>query len=121
MNFPYDRKDLHSGRMAQDALAETPANFSTMDSAAVVRPTRDLAKQNNRMAGQQGARALALMNNPDEQSRTEGWMYTFNNPRFVNDYGGVESDHFYSPASGQYSSPDSGEYNREDESYSNEG
>jgi len=82
MKFSYDRKDLHSGRMAQDALAETPANFGTMDSAPVVRPTRDLAKQNNRMAGQQGARALALMNNPQEKERTDGWMFTFNNPQF---------------------------------------
>lgn len=82
MNFPYDKKDLHSGRMAQEALAETPANFATMDSTPVVRPTRDLAKQNNRMAGQQGARALALMNNPEEKERTDGWMFTFNNPKF---------------------------------------
>jgi len=111
--------------MAQDALAETPANFATMDSAAVVRPTRELAKQNNRMAGQQGARALALMNNPDEQSRTDGWMHTFNNPKFMNDYGGfdvpVDSGQYSSPDSGENSSPDSGEYNREDDSYVNVG
>jgi hypothetical protein len=34
------------------------------------------------MAGQQGARALALMNNPEERERVKGWMYTFNNPQF---------------------------------------
>jgi len=82
MNFSYDKKDIHSGRMAQDSLAETPANFGMMDSAPIVRPSRDLAKQNNRMAGQQGARALALMNNPEEKTKTDNWMFAFNNPRF---------------------------------------
>ena len=29
------------------------------------------------MAGQVGARALAMMNNPEEQMRTQGWMAKF--------------------------------------------
>ena len=82
MKFKFTKKDIHQGRQNQDSTAQTPGNFGKIDSAAIPRPSRDLAKQNNRMAGQQGARALALMNNPQEKARTEGWMFTFNNPRF---------------------------------------
>ncbi len=82
MKLKFTRKDIHQGRANQDASAETPSNFGKIDGASVVRRTRDLAKQNNRMAGQQGARALALMNNPQEKARTDNWMFTFNNPKF---------------------------------------
>jgi len=82
MKLKFTRKDIHQGRANQDASAETPSNFGKIDGASVARRTRDLAKQNNRMAGQQGARALALMNNPQEKARTDNWMFTFNNPKF---------------------------------------
>ena len=78
----YSKEDIHQGRLNQEAASETPANFAMMDSAPQPRPTRDLAVANTRMAGQQGQRALALMNNPEEKERTDGWMFTFNNPKF---------------------------------------
>ena len=82
MKPDYSREDIHQGRLAQEAASETPANFAILDSAPQHRPTRDLAVANTRMAGQQGQRALALMNNPEEKERTDGWMFTFNNPKF---------------------------------------
>ena len=82
MKVNYSKDDIFQGRLNQQAAAETPGNFARLDSAPVARPTRELATQNTRMAGQQGARALALMNNPEERERVKGWMYTFNNPQF---------------------------------------
>ena len=82
MKFEYSKDDIYQGRGNQEAAAETPGNFGKLDSAPIPRPSRDLATQNTRMAGKQGARALALMNNPQEKARVEGWMFTFNNPRF---------------------------------------
>tara|TARA_B100001093_G_scaffold208216_1_gene200037 strand:- start:194 stop:451 length:258 start_codon:yes stop_codon:yes gene_type:complete len=82
MKPDYSREDIYQGRLAQEAASETPANFAILDSAPQHRPTRDLAVANTRMAGQQGQRALALMNNPEEKERTDGWMFTFNNPKF---------------------------------------
>ena len=65
------------GRANQDASAETPETFSRLDGAALPRETTELSKSNSRMAGEMGARALELMNNPDEQNRTAGWMAKF--------------------------------------------
>ena len=59
------------------ASEETPESFATTDGAAVPRPSRDLAVTHNRMAGQVGARAIAMMNNPEEIMRTQGWMAKF--------------------------------------------
>ena len=83
MKPSFSREDIHQGRLAQEAASETPANFAILDSAPQHRPTRDLAVANTRMAGQQGQRALALMNDPNEKSRTDSWMFTFNNPQFM--------------------------------------
>ena len=79
----FSREDIHQGRLNQESASETPANFAMIDSAPQPRPTRDLAVANTRMAGQQGQRALQLMNDPNEKSRTDSWMFTFNNPQFM--------------------------------------
>ena len=79
----YSKEDIHQGRLNQEAASETPANFAIMDSAPQPRPTRDLTTSNTRMAGQQGQRALQLMNDANEKARTDSWMFTFNNPQFM--------------------------------------
>ncbi len=79
----FSREDIHQGRLNQEAASETPANFAIMDSAPQPRPTRDLTTSNTRMAGQQGQRALQLMNDANEKARTDSWMFTFNNPQFM--------------------------------------
>ena len=56
---------------------ETPETFATMDGAAQPRESMELSKGNSRMAGEMGARALELMNNPNEQNRVQGWMARF--------------------------------------------
>ena len=75
MNFT--RESIQQGRANQDASVETPESFATIDGASVPREGTELSKGNSRMAGQMGARALELMNNPNEQARVEGWMGRF--------------------------------------------
>ena len=83
MRFDYSKDDIYQGRGNQEAAAETPGKFGRLDSAPIPRPSRDLATQNTRMAGKQGARALALMNNPQEQARVNGFINALNNPRYI--------------------------------------
>ena len=73
----FDASAIKQGQANQAASAETPEAFGTMDGAVVPREGPELSSANRRMAGQVGARALAMMNNPQEQARTEGWMARF--------------------------------------------
>lgn len=73
----YSPETIKQGRINQMATEETPETFATTDGAATPRPSRDLTNNHNRMAGQVGARALAMMNDPQEQARTQGWMMKF--------------------------------------------
>ncbi len=73
----YSSESIRQGRLNQMASEETPETFATTDGAATPRPTRDLATTHNRMAGKVGARAIAMMNNPEEIARTQGWMAKF--------------------------------------------
>lgn len=73
----FSKENIAQGRLNQQQSQETPESFGTIDGATVERGSMDLATGSQRMAGQQGARALSLMNNPDEAMRTEGWMNMF--------------------------------------------
>ena len=75
MNF--SKEILMQGRQNQEASAETPSNFGMTEGAAIPRETPELSRTNNLMAGQMGARALALMNDPVEVDRTNKWMEQF--------------------------------------------
>jgi hypothetical protein len=73
----FTKEAIQQGRANQDASSETPETFSRLDGAAQPREHTELSKSNSRMAGEIGARALELMNNPQEQSRVVGWMNAF--------------------------------------------
>ena len=75
----FTRESIQQGRKNQDASIETPETFATIDGAAQVRPGRELSIQNQRMAGEVGARALSLMTNEEEIARTADWMAKFEN------------------------------------------
>ena len=75
MNF--SKEAIQQGQANQAASSETAETFATIDGAAQPREGVELSKGNSRMAGEMGARALELMNNPNEQSRVEGWMARF--------------------------------------------
>lgn len=73
----FSRENIKQGLLNQQASVETPDSFATIDGATVPGQNMELSTANQRMAGKQGARALAMMNNPMEQKRTEGWMRMF--------------------------------------------
>ena len=75
MNF--DKASLQQGRMNAQAAEETPNSFAEVNGADFTNPTNDLARSPRRMAGQQGARAMALLTDPAEQQRTQSWMQQF--------------------------------------------
>jgi len=75
MNF--DKTSLQQGRLNAQASQETPGTFAEINGADASMSGKDLAKSPNRLAGQMGARALSLMEDPDEQQRTHKWMQQF--------------------------------------------
>lgn len=73
----FSRENIKQGLLNQQASIETPDSFATIDGATVPGQSMELSTAHQRMAGTQGARALAMMNNPEEKARTEGWMNMF--------------------------------------------
>ena len=73
----FSKESIKQGRANQAASVETPETFATIEGAAQPREGVELSKGNSRMAGEMGARALELMNNPNEQARVQGWMSRF--------------------------------------------
>ena len=68
---------IQSGRRTQVQLEETPSTFGTVDGVSEVDGTAPLAKPTTRMAGEQGARAIQLMTDPDAIKSTDNWMAQF--------------------------------------------
>ena len=75
MNF--SKEAIRQGQANQSASVETPETFATIDGATQPREGTELSKGHSRMAGEMGARALELMNNPAEATRVQGWMMKF--------------------------------------------
>ena len=73
----FSKEAILQGRQNQDQSAETPETFARLDGAAQPREGFELSKAHSRMAGEMGARALELMNNPEEQVRVKNWMAQF--------------------------------------------
>ena len=73
----FSKESIQQGQANQSASVETPETFATIEGAAQPRQGTELSKKNSRMAGEMGARALELMNNPAEANRVQGWMAQF--------------------------------------------
>lgn len=67
-NLSLTPEEIMQGQKRLDELNETPQSFSN---------ERNLQKNNTRMAGQMGERALTLMSNPMEAEMTTRWMDMF--------------------------------------------
>lgn len=74
-----NRQTIQQGRQNQIEANETPASFTMENGVVRSEDTGDLAfrARPNRMAGEVGARALELMNDPSEFDRTQAWMGAF--------------------------------------------
>ncbi len=66
-----------SGRMAQARAKETENTFGTINDASNVNENNTLDTGDIRMAGEVGARAMQMMNDPQEFDRTMQWMNLF--------------------------------------------
>ena len=73
----FSKESIQQGQANRSASVETPETFSTIEGASQPRGGTELSKKNSRMAGEMGARALELMNNPNEQVRVDNWMARF--------------------------------------------
>ena len=73
-----DSQTILNGNRMKKELESNPATFAQDSGVTQIMPSRRLDQTSEtRMAGQQGARALALMQNPNEAARTEEWMNQF--------------------------------------------
>ena len=88
----FSKEAIQQGRANQDATSETPETFARLDGAVQARDHVELSKGNSRMAGEMGARALELMNNPNEQARVEGWMDRFSSKPMGMDFNGTQPE-----------------------------
>ena len=73
----FSKESIQQGQANRNASVETPETFATIEGASQPRGGTELSKKNSRMAGEMGARALELMNNPNEQVRVNNWMARF--------------------------------------------
>ena len=77
MKLNMSREAIMQGLANKQKGEETPSTFATEGGATKVSESSRLDSNATRMAGQEGLRAMALMSNPEEQMRTEGWMQRF--------------------------------------------
>ena len=75
----FNPETIAQGRANQRDAEETPQSFLRENGVVRTQDTGDLTNRtrNQRMAGQVGARALELMNSPEEMNRTADWMNAF--------------------------------------------
>ena len=66
----YDRETILSGNQIQQDRQETPSTFHAANQL-------DRPRTKTRMAGEMGARAQELLNNPEAQKNTNNWMELF--------------------------------------------
>jgi hypothetical protein len=72
----FEQQDILNGQRNEQKQRENPNSFGELNGSAVVNPDGQM-KSKSRMAGQQGQRAMEMMNNPEEQERTASWMKMF--------------------------------------------
>ncbi len=72
----FQTQDILNGQRNEEKQKENPNSFGELNGSAVVNPDGQM-KSKSRMAGQQGQRAMEMMNNPEEQERTASWMRMF--------------------------------------------
>ena len=78
MRMNYTPESIKMGRVNTQKSKETPNSFATQDGASAVQETAPLDRTSqDRMAGGMGARAMQLMNDPQEKARVDGWMASF--------------------------------------------
>ena len=73
----FESQDLKNGFRNEQMSRETPNTFSEINGSASINPDGQMKSSSGRMAGQEGARAMEMMTNPEEAQRTANWMRMF--------------------------------------------
>ena len=78
MNIQYDKQTLVQGNRQRAEAEERPTTFAEYNGAVSPSPSSSLElSSQTRMAGQKGARALELMQNPEAAQNVNDWMNLF--------------------------------------------
>jgi len=78
MDMQYTLPEIAEGQKNRQKAQQTPNSFSIQDGAS--QPARSAPLDQtatSRMAGQMGARAMQMMQDPEEQMRVQDWMMRF--------------------------------------------
>ena len=73
----FQSQDLINGLKNEKMAKETPNTFGEINGSASVNAAGEMKSPSGRMAGEEGARAMEMMTNPEEAKRTENWMRMF--------------------------------------------
>ena len=86
-NLNYSKAEIAQGLRLQKETKENPETFGQVDGAATYKPSGDLSKQySTRMAGEIGAFAEALTQNPQFQQQLSEWNSLFSSTRTGNEF-----------------------------------
>ncbi len=78
MNMKYDTQSLIQGQRIRREAEERPATFAEYNGVTDVIPSGNMdIKNQTRMAGKMGTRALELMSNPQAAQNVNTWMEQF--------------------------------------------
>ena len=78
MRMNYTPESLRQGQVNTQKAKETQNSFAMQDGVSTVKETAPLDKTaQDRMAGGMGARAMQMLNDPEEKKRVDGWMAAF--------------------------------------------
>ena len=73
----FQSQDLINGLKNEKMAKETPNTFGEINGSASVNAAGEMKSPSGRMAGEEGARAMEMMTNPEEAKRTANWMRMF--------------------------------------------
>lgn len=83
----YSKTDLQQGLAMQKQTQENPGSFGSESGVASFQPQGDLSKQYaTRMAGESGAFATAMMQNPQFQQQLQEWNGLFTSSKMGNEF-----------------------------------
>lgn len=86
------RESITAGRMTQQERKYAGPSTGTASGATSFEETKILdTPTDTRMAGPVGARALALMNNPEDQKQQQDWSAMLRKSHKTDDWWGVEN------------------------------
>ena len=73
----FEQQDLINGLNNEKMSKETPNTFGELNGSSSVNPAGEMKSPSGRKAGEEGIRAMEMLNNPVEAERTQKWLSAF--------------------------------------------